>query len=661
MKKILMSFCLVPILLSAEVEDDFLSLLDEVTEIATKTKLNVDYVPGVVTVIKGKELQALGVSTLSEWSSFNMISGIDRIRGIRGINEAYGLAKIKFLINSKPINFAITGAPTFPPISTSLIDRIEVIRGPGSAIYGENAYSGVINIVTKKDIKDISFDYIVHNQKNSGKALSVNNFYENEELILNINFSRYIDDGINLNTQKDTTYYIDGSSVNRTLEDDKVNSFLNVDLNYNDYLLSLIYFNRKGGEIYGQSGFLPPDDDILNYQEEVLNIEAKKSFEFNGVESVPKVGYIVFNQNNENLHYVSKGYMPSIYGNGLEITADFKEERYYAGVDNFYTIDNHKLLLGLEYIYTKLKDVDYKSNFDPLTNEEYKTKVSFTGEKNALKENVSRKSSAIYLQDEWNPTQPLTITLGVRWDSYDDVGDSINPRVAGVYRLSDNHIFKMQYAKAFKPPTFFDLYFQNNPVYSGNPDMEPEDIDTYELGYIYNSTDEVFRVMFFYSNLKNMIGYDFETSELRNLSEAKTKGFEVEYIKQINEWTKLTSNFSISDTKDEMTNKPFPNVAKTLANVILNLTPFDDISFNLWYQYIGKKPREAGDIRDVFKKQHIVNTSLKIDNLSDNLSMMIGVNDIFNKGLIYPSNIGTYPNDKTWEKRNFWVNLNYRF
>ena len=117
------------------------------TEIATKTKLNVDFVPGVVTVIKGNELQNLGVTNLSE-QALGMVSGIDGFVYIRGIGKNQALGKVKLLINSKTMNSSLTGIGGIPAIATALIDRVEIIRGAGSAIHGENAYTGVINIIT---------------------------------------------------------------------------------------------------------------------------------------------------------------------------------------------------------------------------------------------------------------------------------------------------------------------------------------------------------------------------------------------------------------------------------------------------------------------------------------------------------------------------------
>lgn len=154
------SLLLIQSQLLAEISDDLTTMLEEATTIATKTKLNADYVPGTVTVISGEKLKSLGITNLAEQNAFDMIVGFDSSTlSLRGAGSIYGSQgnKIKWMINDKPINSELWGIPKLGvgqivfPIPTDAIDRIEIIRGPGSAIYGGNAIYGVVNIITKRD------------------------------------------------------------------------------------------------------------------------------------------------------------------------------------------------------------------------------------------------------------------------------------------------------------------------------------------------------------------------------------------------------------------------------------------------------------------------------------------------------------------------------
>lgn len=159
--------------LFAEEGNDLQNILDEATYIATKTKLNADYVPGTVTVISGEKLKSLGINNLAEQNAFDVIVGFDSSTlSLRGAGSVHGSQgnKIRWMINDKPISAEIWGIPKNGvgqivfPIPTEAINRIEIIRGPGSAIYGGNAIYGVVNIVTKQDSSGL-FTTLISNTK----------------------------------------------------------------------------------------------------------------------------------------------------------------------------------------------------------------------------------------------------------------------------------------------------------------------------------------------------------------------------------------------------------------------------------------------------------------------------------------------------------------
>lgn len=132
-----------------------LAIVEKHTEIATKTKLNADFVPGMVTVLLGDDLEARGVRTLYE--ALNLAPGMELYLArhgfwntmVRGAAEVFATGNIKILLDGVPLITAFGIEPT-PNMSVEQVDRIEVIRGPGSALYGEFAYAEVINIITRR-------------------------------------------------------------------------------------------------------------------------------------------------------------------------------------------------------------------------------------------------------------------------------------------------------------------------------------------------------------------------------------------------------------------------------------------------------------------------------------------------------------------------------
>ncbi len=136
---------------------ELLTLLDEQTELATKTGLNADYVPGMVTVLSGDELLIRGARTV--WEALSLVPGIslgmeftgERQVLARGVGHGYVSGNIKFLLDNVSMNSTLlaTANPVLN-IPIEQVERIEVIRGPGSSVYGEFAYAGVVNVITRR-------------------------------------------------------------------------------------------------------------------------------------------------------------------------------------------------------------------------------------------------------------------------------------------------------------------------------------------------------------------------------------------------------------------------------------------------------------------------------------------------------------------------------
>lgn len=142
---------------ATEADDEWLNAFEQQTEIATKTKLNVKYVPGIVDILYAKTLRQRGYKTV--------LDALSRLPGIQTLTSSYRTnpnvrgnisdtiqGDVQILINGIP---QVSGNDLQPfaalDMPLAAIERIEVIKGPGSAIYGEYAINGVINIITVKE------------------------------------------------------------------------------------------------------------------------------------------------------------------------------------------------------------------------------------------------------------------------------------------------------------------------------------------------------------------------------------------------------------------------------------------------------------------------------------------------------------------------------
>ena len=285
-------------------------------------------------------------------------------------------------------------------------------------------------------------------------------------------------------------------------------------------------------------------------------------------------------------------------------------------------------------------------------------------------ENRDRLVSSITLQDEFQVSDQLALTGGLRYDHYDDIGEKLSPRIAAVYRINKHrgarrrHILKAQYARAFRPPTFLEIYAMDDPGKNAS-DIESETIDTYELGYVYRDMSTVGRITIFYSDIEARVG------EIgRNLRRFHSKGVEVELERAlIPDVLKLDGNFSYADTEDQDTGDAIPEAANWLANIGLIYQPCQMLSLGLQYRYVGDredKPENGGNTG----QYHTVDITASLFRLGiRNLTLRGGVKNLFEDDMRYVSQTGGndyIENDFSHAEvshpsRWWWIEISYEF
>lgn len=145
---------------------NLLSLLNSQTELATKSRMNTDYVPGLASILYSDDLLARGARTV--WKALSLVPGISlgmEFTGekqilSRGVGHGYASGNVKVLIDGISLNSALLGTAN-PALNMPVeqIERIEVIRGAGASVYGEYAYAGVVNIITKQSSSGLHGHY----------------------------------------------------------------------------------------------------------------------------------------------------------------------------------------------------------------------------------------------------------------------------------------------------------------------------------------------------------------------------------------------------------------------------------------------------------------------------------------------------------------------
>jgi iron complex outermembrane receptor protein len=644
--------------------EDLLVVLEQETELATKTKLNIDFVPGMVSVLHGKDLVARGKRTVYE--ALELIPGIELSKSndgqlqviVRGVGKTFSSGKVKFLLNGVPFNTTLNAITTALIIPTDLVDRIEVIRGPGSAIYGEFASVGVINIVTNTKTQNThSFARYSDDERytlgaqygrrfDNGLSVSANAAYEERE-------GGNVQAGDDILASSPNPAFQNISNAPGPVNDKEQNKVFMLDLGYQNLNLNWQYVERAFGDYFGAANALPENEQEAQRKTIMQSIELSDKVQLGETASLDlKLGWLYFRIDSEQIALFPKGFaLPYPGGDfsdeGVLGAPNYKEYKTYMGADFSYgAFDKHDLLFGLDLSQTVQGNtyaernyfIDGNGRLVRIPNGEYRD------EYNWMAEGLSRRVLAAYVQDQYAIGEKWTLTAGVRWDDYSDIGGDVMPRTAAVYHLSDIQTIKAQYARSFRPPTFLEMNVKNNAVVMGNSDLSSEQLDNFELGYVYNDGGlTIGRATYFYYDLKDLIVIDTTTKRYQNQGEIHARGVELEYVKQWSRRIKLDGNFSY--TEGAVGNgEHIPGVAHLMGNFGVLYQSKPGLTYNVQYRYMGNRERQAGDARADLDDYHVFDVAATKSNLlTKGLTLHFGIKNIFDENVVYPSFLVTAP------------------
>lgn len=335
----------------------------------------------------------------------------------------------------------------------------------------------------------------------------------------------------------------------------------------NDHAM-LEYHTYRVGEGYGYatSGILPPNDGDDNTETDRLTFDWKHDVDLGAWGALKlNAGYFRYEEDNWNLHYYPA--IPEVLPYGVLMEGVFDEQKLSSGMEWHHEKGNHRWMIGGKYSYTDMENVRFRSNMDPYTGESYPDLQTYTGGKNFMRENIDRSIASVYAQDEWKLSDSLMMTTGVRYDNYDDIGSALSPRIAFVWEANQHHIWKMQYAHAFRPPTLIEIYTQNSTFWN-DPGLQPEKAKTLELTHIYRSGALRISNTLLYNQLQDIIGFDVASGVNGNVDEGRVYGWEVETQYA---WQDIVAraNACFYDTYDETLDDSFRSSPAMITNLWL--------------------------------------------------------------------------------------------
>jgi outer membrane receptor for ferrienterochelin and colicins len=669
---------------------------DYFVSIATGTKKSLDKAPAIASVITAARIEQIGASYLDEILELipglhvtpSTVSRLDPVYSIRGIQTGFN-PQVLVLVNGTEFKNSFSGGlPYTFRLPAKNIERIEVIRGPGSALYGADAYSGVINVVLKKQheteelnvggrlgsfnsrdiwlqagkkIGDFSFGFALENQRSDGDD---NRLAETD-----------------LQSVFDSVFGTNASNAPSSLQSNYDVLDIHATLAYKDFTWENWWWQQDKGGV-GPGGAQALDTDgyqnvdefrsTLSYATSIdksLNIDAKASylkvendsyfvlFPAGAVLPIGADGNINFS-NIAGIVNFTDGYI----GNPQSKHQDFRVD---IGL-NYTGFADHEIRTAFGWFKQDHKASEFK-NFGPGIIDGSQAVVDgqltdVSGTPYIFVPDVSRTNRHIVIQDIWAFAQDWELTTGIRYDDFSDFGNTVNPRLALVWEAARDLTLKALYGSAFRAPSFNEQFLQNNPSALGNPNIKPETIDTFELGMTYQLS--------FKSKLAANI-YSFKADDLiskapvpgttslrtENLSSQKGIGAEVEFSWKSND-IEFETNVSIQDTKDVDTDEQIALVPTKTALFALHYDATESLKLAAVSHWISGRERAASDNRETIDDYWLVNLSAGYQ-LTNNLKSNLSIKNVFDEKIYEPST-GSISNDYRMPGRSLWLELEYK-
>lgn len=622
---------------------------------ASRVKENIKKTAASVTVIDDKMIEAMGANTLLDVLRTVPGLGVHQSQIYLNEIESRGVKtwfseKVLIMLDGHSLNSLRNGGATlqYDTLNLENVQRIEVVRGPASALYGENAFTALINIITKK-ADDID-----------GTIASVKVGSYNTQTY-NLLFGKTIDDvsiAANLNYVTSDGYkaYIAQDAIgqsgytNPTTE----KTSLNLNLESKGFYFMGQYTDRKEGPRFGVAHAIT-DRTLFNYESYFLEAGYKK--EISDTLSIhARLYYDNIAQNNK-IDIFKKGFPAPIYTDGLLSISSSDDEKTGAELLLTYRQDAMTLVSGFMYENQELNNPSDIQNYDPLTLAPYPSIVELSEALRSIDE-VSREVYAMYAELLYDVNDDVRLTLGGRYDYFSDIGSTFSPRVGATWQIDETNTFKAMYGEAFRAPTFAELYNRNNPAVVGNPNLDPETIKTFELSCTNSDIENTdITVSYFQNDITNIIQIDGQGKH-QNSGDIETIGLEAELKYNLGRGSYVLTNYTYQDPQNISTGSEMAGVSRHKAYAAVNYRI--DKTYNLYVDanYKGEQFRSAGDTREEVESSIVSNATLLMkDVLVEDLKLKLSVYNIFDE----QSYDTASPYDYPLPERSFMAELTYKF
>lgn len=640
--------------------DEEVMSLNEVVVTGTKTFKRQTDSPVIVNVLDARALGLVQANTLSEGLGFQpglrvetdcQTCNYTQLR-MNGLGGSYS----QILINSRPVFSPLTGLYGMEQIPSNMIDRIEVVRGGGSALYGSSAIGGTVNVLTKIPTQN-SYEMGVTHSIINGAA-------HDNQVNANLNvLSPKRNAGMAFfasNRQRD--YYDHNGDNFSEMPKLKNNSFgvtsffkptpnQKIEMNF-----SSIYEYRYGGEMVDKAAHMALQSEERTHNVFMGGLDYEIEFNDNLTTFIAYAGA----QNTVRKHYTgtvpdeadsteyNNHFMNPPYG-------DTDNTTFQGGVQLNHIVDNcligtNQFTVGLEYLYDDV--------FDEIKSYEYEI-------------DQTTYTTGVFIQSDWALTRKFTLLSGLRLDKHNLMDKMIlNPRFSTLYKLNSNTQVRASWATGFRAPQAFDTDMHIAFAGGGvsrirlSEDLEAEKSNSFTASINYDLPTEKFIWGFTFEGFHTQLNKAFMLEEAgedqhglifekRNSNTAVVKGVTAELRANYNRLFQVETGFTLQSSyyktpvKHATTLDSVKNFLKTphdYGYYTISYTPTERWSASISGIYTGKmdvlhlvedRNSTAEDkyenVRSFFENSFKVSYLVKFPRMNNGMELFGGIKNVFNQ------------------------------
>ncbi len=584
--------------------------LDPVVVTASKTPRHAKEVSAAVQVITKSEIESIGAANLEQ--ALHLATGVQigtnsgtgkKSPMIRGFDSRFST----ILINGRRLAAEPDQLYELNRITLANVERIEIVRGPMSVLYGTEAMGGVINIIVRNsDTRSLllSADLGTYGGDNNPQNYNID-FQSGQTGRFRYSlYGSYRDNNDPMYKSNGLTYEPYGWHSN-------IGGRVEYDLSKTEVLaLDIAYEEERTNEISNMANLNQQtldnnrrNEQSLSYTRKTDNTELFFRY-YNGVLDKD------VDQLNKNT------------GQLLQPGSWVRAERTMRALEGRLTRkvnDQHTVTFGAEYRPEKFKGTSVNTG-EGIFNTTYNG-VTKTGSTAWL------DYFGIYLMDEWQATDRWRIITALRYDDSNKFESDWSPKLGLIYQFNDKSRLKANAGHAFRSPTPNQLY-NNQPTSLGNPNLKSEKANSYDISYEQDYSRSGYKLTYFYNDISNLI--EVQNNRYQNIAKATIQGIEAEYLTRFNNNWSWINAWAYLDATDDTTGQRLKGRSR---NVLTSRIAYSDNKYfsasfwgELYHDYLPTTPTIS-----TRERSYVTWNLAATYSLNKNTKFILGVYDIFDK------------------------------